>query len=300
MTDPARALKDLKKEHEFLVGIDSDGCAFDTMEIKHKECFIPNIINYWELQAVSKYAREAAEFVNLYSRWRGINRFPALLMSFDLLADRDEVIKRGVTMPEVDSLRRWVDTETRLGNPALERAVAESDDAVLTQALEWSRAVNRSVAEIVRGVPPFPFVRESLQKINRHADAIVVSATPGEALTREWREHHIDGFVKVIAGQEMGNKKEHLACAVKDRYAPDHVLMIGDAPGDFNAARAVNALFYPINPGGEDASWQRFFEEAFDIFIDGRYAGAYEAALIAEFDAYLPERPPWKRKCGCC
>ena len=34
----------------FLVGIDSDGCAFDTMELKHKECFIPVTINYWELQ----------------------------------------------------------------------------------------------------------------------------------------------------------------------------------------------------------------------------------------------------------
>jgi hypothetical protein len=25
----------------FFVGIDSDGCAFDTMEIKHKQGFIP-------------------------------------------------------------------------------------------------------------------------------------------------------------------------------------------------------------------------------------------------------------------
>ena len=34
----------LEPQQQFLVGIDSDGCAFDTMEIKHKECFIPNII----------------------------------------------------------------------------------------------------------------------------------------------------------------------------------------------------------------------------------------------------------------
>ncbi len=54
------------------------------MELKHKECFIPNIINYYDLQSISKYAREAAEFVNLYSKWRGINRFPALMMAVDL------------------------------------------------------------------------------------------------------------------------------------------------------------------------------------------------------------------------
>src|SRR5213593_2755542 len=110
MTDPSQALREFTPKHRFLVGIDSDGCAFDTMEVKHKECFIPNTINEWELQAVSKYAREAAEFVNLYSKWRGINRFPALLMTFDLLAERPEAQKRGVKIPEVPNLRRWSST----------------------------------------------------------------------------------------------------------------------------------------------------------------------------------------------
>ena len=64
------------------------------MEIKHKECFTPNIIKHWDLQAVSKYAREASEFVNLYSKWRGINRWPALVMVFDLLRERPEVQAR--------------------------------------------------------------------------------------------------------------------------------------------------------------------------------------------------------------
>lgn len=42
-----------------LVCIDSDGCAFDTMEIKHKECFCPAYIGHFSLQPISKYAREA-------------------------------------------------------------------------------------------------------------------------------------------------------------------------------------------------------------------------------------------------
>ncbi len=69
------------------------------MEIKHKECFIPAIIKYWDLQPVSKYARSAAEFVNLYSKWRGINRFPALTMVFDLLNDWPKVLERGAAIP---------------------------------------------------------------------------------------------------------------------------------------------------------------------------------------------------------
>jgi len=72
--DVAEPLAALQPKHDAFIGIDSDGCAFDSMEIKHKECFIPNIIKHWDLQPVSKYAREAAEFVNLYSKWRGINR----------------------------------------------------------------------------------------------------------------------------------------------------------------------------------------------------------------------------------
>jgi len=294
MSDPALPLKNLKKEHEFLVGIDSDGCAFDTMEIKHKECFIPNIIKYWNLQAVSKYAREAGEFVNLYSKWRGINRFPALVMVFDLLEKRPEVLERGVEIPKAESLRKWIETETKLGNPTLQKLVDDTADPVLAQALEWSKAVNVAIEEMVKGVPPFPHVPKGLQKLHPKADAIVVSMTPSEALNREWQEHDIDKYVKVIAGQEMGSKAEHLAYAMDGRYQPDHVLMIGDAPGDYKAARANNCLYFPINPGDEDKSWQRFYEEGFDKFINGTYAGAYEAKLIEEFDKYLPEKPPWR------
>lgn len=295
MSDPAQALRDLKKEKDFLICIDSDGCAFDAMEIKHKECFTPNIINEWGLQSVSKYAREAAEFVNLYSKWRGINRFPALINVIDLLEDRAEVKKRGFKVPDIVSLRKWAETEPNLGNPALEKAVTETNDPVLVQTLKWSKAVNESIAKIVHGVPPFPFVREILIKMNELADAIVVSATPGEALEREWAEHDVAKYVKVIAGQEMGNKKACIEIAKADRYLNDHVLMVGDAPGDMKAAKANNVLFFPINPGDEDKSWQKFYEEAFDKFINGEYAGEYEAKLIAEFETYLPTTPPWKK-----
>ena len=295
MIDPAIALKQLNKSKSFLVGIDSDGCAFDTMEVKHKECFIPNIINEWDLQAISKFAREAAEFVNLYSVSRGINRFPALIEVFDLLSDREEVKKRGFKVPNVDSLREWIKTETKLGNPGLKSAVDKTNDQVLIRTLKWSLAVNDTVEKLVRGVPPFPFVRDSLQKMQATADMIVVSATPGDALIREWEEHDIAKYVKVIAGQEMGTKKEHLSFAKEGRYQQDHVLMIGDAPGDFKAAKANGVLFYPINPGNEDNSWQRFYEESYDKFLNGEYAGEYEASLIKEFEAYLPTTPPWKK-----
>src|SRR6266496_3429087 len=111
------------RKHDFLVGIDSDGCAFDTMELKHKECFIPQIINHYGLQGVSKYAREAAEFVNLYSKSRGINRFPALIEALEWLQKRPEVQARGVRITIPQGLVEWIKVETKLANPALANAV---------------------------------------------------------------------------------------------------------------------------------------------------------------------------------
>jgi phosphoglycolate phosphatase-like HAD superfamily hydrolase len=265
------------------------------MEVKHKECFIPNTINFWDLQAVSKYAREAAEYVNLYSKHRGINRFPALINVLDLIAGRAECVKRGYRPHDISSLRAWAKTEPRLGNPAL-KAYCESqpEDAIMRRAFKWSLAVNDTIEGLVRGVPPFPFVRESLIKLRDRADIVVVSATPGEALGREWNEHDIAQYVKVIAGQEMGSKKECIALSKAHGYADIRVLMIGDAPGDLSAARANNALFFPIDPGGEDDSWQAFFEEGISRFLALDFKGAYENELIRRFDASLPGAPPWK------
>ena len=294
-TDPQAELKQFKPKHKYFVGIDSDGCAFDTMEIKHKECFAPNIIKHWKLQGVSKYAREAAEFVNLYSHWRGINRFPALVMVFDLLRERPEAIKRNVDICEAKSIRKFIDSGVPLGNPSLKEAVENGGDAELKQALAWSEGVNATVADMVEGIPPFPGVRESLEKLADRADCMVVSATPGEALTREWQEHRIDQYVEVIAGQEMGKKSEHLELATNGKYEPGHVLMIGDALGDYKAAKANDACFYPIIPSREDESWDKFLNEDADIFLEGKYTAEYEQKLMTEFEKYLPETPPWKR-----
>lgn len=295
MSDPVAALKNHKPNHEFLIAIDSDGCAFDTMEVKHKECFIPNIVKYWDLQPISKFARAAAEFVNLYSKWRGVNRFPALLLTFELLADWDKVQERGWTAPDIPNFKHWIQTESKLGNPALEAYCKKHNQPDLQRGLDWSKAVNVTVSEIVKdGLPPFPHVRESLEKAQDRADMLVCSQTPTEALTREWAEQGVAQYVFAIAGQEMGKKSEHIAFAADGRYEKEKMLMIGDAPGDYKAARDNGALFFPVNPGEEEVSWQRLHDEALDKFFNGTYAGAYEEALIKEFDSYLPDTPPWK------
>jgi phosphoglycolate phosphatase-like HAD superfamily hydrolase len=283
-----------KPRHSFFVGIDSDGCVFDTMEIKQKECFIPNIIKHFRLQAISKYVRAAAEFVNLHSKWRGINRFPALTKTFELLRDWPEAMRWGVELPDLSSLQAWVDSGAPLANLALEVEIAKTSDPVLKQALEWSRAVNRAIAGVVKGVPPFPWFRACAERLAPRADIICVSVASGEVLEREWQEHHIAKYAAVLAGQEMGSKKEHLKIAAGGKYPKDCVLMIGDSPGDLAAARANGALFFPINPGQEEESWERFYREGIERFFNKTLAVSYEASLIEEFEKLLPETPPWK------
>lgn len=295
MDDPARALKEMKPRKGFFIGIDSDGCAFDTMEIKQKECFCPNFIRHYRLQAASKYARETWEFVNLYSKDRGCNRFIAVIHALDLLRERAEVKARGVSILMMDGLRAWMKRESKLGNPALKAELERAADPDLKLAYEYSIDVNEAIERMVFGVPPFPFVRECLEKMEEAADVIVVSQTPGEALEREWKEHHIEAHIRAIAGQEMGTKAQHITFAAGGKYPPGRMLMVGDAPGDFQAAKANKACFFPIVPGREEKSWELLHAEALDRFFAEKYEGDYERKLTAEFDASLPEKPPWRK-----
>lgn len=291
----AEVLADFRARSDFFVGIDSDGCAFDAMEIKHKECFIPNTIKYWSLQPISSLTRETAEFVNLYSTSRGQNRWIALVRVFDLLAQRPEVASRGARVPSARSLRAFIASGYPLSAAGLQAYACKHPDPELSTALAWTAGVDASIADMVKGVPPFPWVKESLAKMRDSVDLMVVSATPVEALQREWSEHGLAPYMDVIAGQEMGTKAQHIQLAAKGKYSDDRILLVGDAPGDRDSAAATGVRYYPINPGHEAASWERFHNEALDRFLSGTYAGKYEASLIAEFEALLPATPPWQR-----
>ena len=150
--DPQLPLRQFVKSHEFFIGIDSDGCAFDTMEVKHKECFIPNIIRFYRLATISKYVREVAEFLNLYSKWRGINRFPGLVLLMDMLAGRVDVVRRHPRLPALPGLRAWIGEETRLSNPALAAAVKHRE----TRTSSWrSPGVRRSIVPSMKSSSTF-------------------------------------------------------------------------------------------------------------------------------------------------
>jgi phosphoglycolate phosphatase-like HAD superfamily hydrolase len=293
-------LKNFPRAQNFLIAIDSDGCVFDSMNPKQIVVFHPKIMEFYELWSIESYLREVAEFVNLFSKMRGCNRFMALQYIYRFLKERPDVEKvlseESISLPDTTGLDDYIKTyrDISLGNPTLEEYTKKSSEPSLSKLLEWSKSVNQTIAKKIKSIPPFAEVRESLALASKKADLVVVSQTPYEALDREWKEHGLDGHVDAIAGQEMGKKADHIRIAAQKRYPPDKMLMIGDAPGDKKAADANGALFYPIIPGRETQSWKKLSEEALTKFFEGAFAGGYQAHLLAEFNRALPSEPPWQ------
>jgi phosphoglycolate phosphatase-like HAD superfamily hydrolase len=286
-------LKKIKPSHEFFIGIDSDGCVFDTMELKQKEFFIPNALKYFDLYAISGILAETWEFVNLYSVYRGSNRFTSIVRVFELLSKRKEISETGFKLPDLSSLKEWINSETKLSNANLIKYSESNRDPDLEKVVRWTEAVNKDITQRLRSIPPFPHAGPAIEKMSSIADLIIVSQTPLEALEREWREHNLEKHIVAIAGQEHGTKTEHIALAAKTKYPDNKILMIGDARGDLEAAKNNGIHFFPIVPGKEDRSWERFIDEGLERFRRGLFAGSYETGLLNEFGESLPEKPPW-------
>lgn len=294
----AQPLVDFKPTLEFFAGIDSDGCAMDAMDIKHLECFTPAYIKAWGLQPVSTLARETAVFVNLKSITRGLNRWLALKQLLDLLRDRAEVAEREFVIPEYPELTQFIESGLPLSDKGVAQFAKENPSETADRMIRWGDEVNARIADMVHNAGPFPNVRSAIEAMDGNVDQMVVSATPVHSLEREWSEHGLDKYMKFIAGQEMGGKAQHITYAAKGKYPDDHIMLIGDAPGDRDAAAKTGVCYYPINPGAERESWARYRDEALPKFLEGSFTGEYQKAIIEEFESYLPAEVPWETVSG--
>jgi phosphoglycolate phosphatase-like HAD superfamily hydrolase len=275
-------IQDFQKTKDFLVCVDSDGCAMDTMGVKHEEAFGPRAVDVWELHHIKDRFLKVWNDINLYTRTRGINRFKGVVATFEALE------KEGIEMPDISSFKKWAETTNELSNPSLERAIAETNDEQLKKALEWSHAVNRTIEEELAGNDkPVEGAKAGLEAANNVADVAIVSSANGAAVLDEWTRHELNVHVDVMLGQEAGTKAYCIEQLKKFGYENTHVLMIGDAPGDLSAAEANDVLYYPILVGKEKFSWDRFREEALAKFLDGSFAGEYQEQLIKEFNDNL-------------
>jgi phosphoglycolate phosphatase-like HAD superfamily hydrolase len=294
MTDLKKQLQQLVPDQGYFVGIDSDGCVFDSMDVKHREFFIPNVIKHYGLYPVAGAVRETWEFVNLHSVWRGTNRFPALVKVFDLLRKRKEITAKGITVPQLSDLSSWITNTSGLSSSNLKTYLASHPSAELEKVFIWSEAVNYDISQWLTALPPFRHAPAAIEKLHIIADIIVVSQTPQAALEKEWTEEGLIKYVRAIAGQEYGTKSEHLSLAAQGKYPTDRILMIGDAPGDLKAARENGVLFFPVIPGREDECWKELLSEGISRFTEKKFSGKYQQELIDLFSSSLPEKPTWE------
>ncbi|HEY5653809.1 MAG TPA: hypothetical protein VIR63_05520 [Pontiella sp.] len=275
------------------VGIDSDGCVFDTMEIKQKDFFHPAIIHHWNLESIEPQVRMAAEFTYLYSTFRGLNRFLGLCKTLELLNDWSEASDHAA-LPDPTDLRVYCDSGLPLSNATLKSEAERTGSVILAEAYAWSTKLNDDIDRYMPDPPPFQGVESALQRISTNSDAIVISQTQAVALLKDWYRDDLAKYVSVIAGPELGSKVDHFTMSAVNRYPAKAILMMGDAPGDMATAQTIGCNFFPINPGHEVESWQRFMEEGYEQFLDGGFSEEYQQKLINEFKALLPTTPPWK------
>ncbi|BCJ94228.1 phosphatase [Anaerocolumna cellulosilytica] len=271
-------LKNFKKKREFLVCIDSDGCAMDTMDIKHIKCFGPCMIEEWSLEEWKDEILTRWNEINLYSMTRGINRFKGLALALS------EISQKYKKIDDLDSLINWTKQEQELSMQGLRKSISEENSDCLKKVLSWSEAVNQAIRNIKdEEIKPFAGVVEGITFIASQADVAVVSSANAEAVIEEWGKYGLLAKTDILLTQEAGTKAYCIAEMKKKGYESSKILMIGDAPGDKEAAEENEVSFYPILVKRETKSWQELQEVAFPKFIKKNYIGAYQNELNEKF-----------------
>lgn len=271
-------LQEFKKTKDYLICVDSDGCAMDTMDIKHIRCFGPRMVEEWGLEAWKEEILERWNVINLYSMTRGINRFKGLNLMLT------EVDGKYTPVAGIADLTAWVNSGAAPSNDALQKAIDETGSEILKKALSWSKAVNASIVELPEELKqPFPGAKEGLAAAAQFANVAIVSSANRDAVVEEWTKFKLLDHVDIMLAQDMGSKAHCIAEMLKFGYDKDKVLMVGDAPGDLDAAKVNGVFYYPILVRHEDESWVEFRETAVGKLVGGGYGGAYQEEKISAF-----------------
>ncbi len=279
MTD----LQHFVKNREYLVCVDSDGCAMDTMDIKHFRCFGPCMVEEWGLEEWAQPILARWNEINLYTMTRGVNRFKGLAMALD------EINAQYTAIEGLDELKAWAASAPELSNGALEKALPAAQGPCLAKALSWSKKVNAAINALPESEKkPFDGAAAGLAAAHAAADVAVVSSANREAVEEEWARCGLLGSVDVLCCQDAGSKAACIAQLKAKGYAPDHILMVGDAPGDKAAAEKNGVWFYPILVRHEAESWAELVSTALARLTSGAYA-PYGETLAEKFLANLGE-----------
>ena len=264
----------------FLIGVDSDGTAFDSMNKKHIDAFIPAALEIWPMtEAVAKRFVEIEKRVNLFSATRGVNRFPGLLMALEQLG--------GDCPCDLNDLRAYVAGESKYSPATLKKWLESHPSGELQKVLAWSELADALFARACEGLMPYPGVREALAEASGQAAVAVISSAAKSGLEKDWAAGGLVPYVDLLMSQEDGGKTAQLQKAMASCGEGVRALMLGDTDSDGIAAHEAGAMFYPIMPGDEETSWKRFREEILPLFLAGKYDEKEEARHYDQLKAML-------------
>ena len=260
-----------ERKHDYLVCVDSDGCVMDTMNCKHFNCFGPCMVTEWGLEEWKDEILDRWNVINLFSMTRGINRFKGLAMALG------EINEKYKPIVGIVALQHWADTAPALSNDAVAKAAADATDSdaklVFEKALSWSKAVNASIVKLPEELKvPYVGAKEGLAAAHAFADVAMVSSANRDAVEEEWGKFGLLQHTDIVLAQDVGSKAACIAAMLKLGYDPSKVLMIGDAPGDCDAAEKNGVHYYPILVNHEKDSWDEAIAVAFEKLWEGSYA----------------------------
>ena len=260
-----------EKKHDYLICVDSDGCVMDTMNCKHFHCFGPCMVIEWGLEAWKDEILDRWNVINLFSMTRGINRFKGLAMALG------EIDKKYKPIAGIAALQHWADTAPALSNDGVIKAAAAAEDAdaklAFEKALSWSKAVNAAIVELDESLKvPYEGAKEGLAAAHTFADVAMVSSANRDAVEEEWGKFGLLEHTDIVLAQDIGSKAHCIAKMLEFGYDLDKVLMVGDAPGDSDAAERNGVHYYPILVNHEKESWDEAIAVAFGKLQSGEYA----------------------------
>ncbi len=268
-----------KKKKNYLFCVDSDGCAIATMDLKHKECFGPCMVEEWNLEEWKDDILNRWNEINLYSKTRGINRFRGLAMALK------EIDSMYCKIDGIEELCKWVEETPELSNYALESYMKENIRLpILEHVLSWSQKVNEYIKDLPKEKKrAFEGVRETLEYARLYGDIVIVSSANRQAVEDEWEYNNLLDIVDFVLVQDMGSKAFCIAELLKKGYEKEKVIMIGDAPGDLEAAQKNDILFFPIMVNKEKESWEEFRLIAFEKIVQAGDMSDYMKQKTEEF-----------------
>lgn len=269
------------KQSDYIICIDSDGCAMDTMEVKHRECFGPQWIYTYGLEDRFEECMKLWLDINLYSISRGINRFKGLALALT------EMEKRGCKFDGLEEFLTWTNEAKELSNPALLAYAQKSSSECVEKALLWSIRTNRAVYNMPEVDKPFENVKKAMDAMSQEADLVAVSSGNTETVNAEWTKHGLKEDCRALLCQEVGSKEYSISGLIRKGYDAAKMLMVGAAPEDKYAAEKNGIWYFPILVGKEADSWDRLLNEAFPKLLDGTFEETYQEQLNKEFETNL-------------